>query len=199
MMFPAEGKPRSEITAYRMIGMTEQVRDTAIEKVELAMTRTPFAKAQELIVMLHTSTASRQEDDVGLAVKMNVYASALMDLPLDVAVKTINDLIKSSKWFPTVSEIIEHGRAMVNPREALLVSLKRWKPTDPAQAECDRLELAYRRLRMEASALETRIGPGPATDDGPRGERIEAARLAAEKASEAKTAWLTAQKAVDAG
>ena len=196
MMFPEGGRPRHEVVGYRMDGLTDAVRDKAIETVSLAMTRTPLDKAQELIVMLHTATASRAEDEVGLSVKMNVYASALTDLPLDVAIQTVTDLSKSSKWFPTLSELVDYGRALANPREALLVSLKRWKPIDPAQAEVERLEAVYRRLRSESSALETKIGPGPASDTGARGERIEAARLKAEEAAAAKKAWLEAQKTV---
>lgn len=197
MMFPEGGKPRHEVVGYRLESLTEAARDRAVEMVSLAMTKTPLAKAQELVVILHTATASRAEDEAGLSVKMNVYASALMELPLDVAIQTVTDLSRSAKWFPTVSEITEYGKALANPREALLVSLKRWKPVSADQAEAERLDGEYRKLRAEASRLETKIGPGPATDTGARGERIEAARLASEKASAAKQAWLTAQKAVD--
>lgn len=196
-MFPEGGKPRREVSGYRLDGLTEEGRARAVEMVSLAMTKTPLAKAQELVVMLHTATASRAEDEAGLSVKMNVYAMALMELPLDVAIQTVTDLSRSAKWFPTVSEIAEHGKVLANPREALLVSLKRWKPASPAEIEADRLEAAYSQAMSEATALDRKVGPGPASDTGPRGERIEAARAGREKVNAAKAAWIAAKKAVD--
>lgn len=142
-------------------------------------------------------------DDGAAGVVMDVFVNVLMSHPADVAVEAVRFFTVEPRkdgataWFPTPPELEAHCRMLTSERLSLRTALRNWKPADPAQVECDRLELVYRRLRMEASALETKIGPGPATDTGARGERIEAARVASEKASSAKQEWMQAQKAID--
>lgn len=190
MMFPEVGPARSVVVGYRMDAMTEEARQKALQAFELSMTRCPVDKAEELVVMLNVSTASRAEDTAGIAVKMAVYAQALSAMPLDVAKETVKHFAENGKWFPTVSELVAHGKTLINSREAMLCSLKSWKVIPDRQKQENALYEAYRAKNRLASELETKTGPGPATDTGPRGERIAAAKSAREEAQKAKQEWM---------
>lgn len=199
--FP-EGKPPYQVaTTAGLTGLSTQSQSAALAKIEAAFTPVNREQAEHMMAQMDAVLSRRGGRDDGAAtVVMDVFVNVLLSHPADVAVEAVRHFTVEPRkdggtaWFPTPPELESHCRLLSEDRLALRTALRSWKPTDPAQAECDRLELAYRRLRMEASKLETKIGPGPATDTGARGERIEAARLASEKASAAKQAWLEAQK-----
>lgn len=192
-------------TTAGLTGLSTANCPAALARVEAAFTPVTVEQAEQMVAQMDAVLSRRNKSEGAISDVLDVFVNVLLSHPADVAVEAVRFFTVEPRkdgataWFPTPPELEAHCRLLTSDRLALRTALRHWKPTDPAHVECDRLELAYRRLRMEASSMETKIGPGPATDEGPRGERIEAARLAAEKASEAKTAWLSAQKAVDTG
>ena len=191
-------------TTAGLKGLSTENCSAALARVEAAFTPMTRDQAEQAMAQMDAVLSRRGgRDGKAAAVVMDVFVNVLLSHPADVAIEAVRFFTVEPRkdgataWFPTPPELEGHCRMLTSDRLSLRTALRSWKPTDPAQVECDRLELIYRRLRMEASALETKIGPGPSTDEGPRGERIEAARVAVEKASEAKAAWLSAEKAID--
>lgn len=202
--FP-EGKPAYQVaTKAGLKGLSTESCPAALARVEAAFTPVTVEQAEQMVAQMDAVLSRRNKSESAISDVLDVFVNVLLSHPADVAVEAVRHFTVEPRkdggtaWFPTPPELESHCRLLSEDRLALRTALRSWKPTDPAQDECDRLELAYRRLRMEASKLETKIGPGPALDTGARGERIEAARVAGEKARAAKQDWLEAQKALDA-
>ena len=200
--FPEGRAPYQVATTAGLKELSTENCSAALAKVEAAFTPLDRDHAERMVAQLHAVLARRNGSGETAEIAFDVYVHVLLKHPADIAKAVVETLCTEPRkdggtaWFPTPPEVEAMCRDLSSDRIALRTALRSWKPIDPAQAEVERLEAVYRRLRSEASALETKIGPGPASDTGARGERIEAARLKAEEAAAAKKAWLEAQKTV---
>lgn len=203
-MFPEGRAPYQVPTLAGLTGLSTENCSAALAKVEAAFTPVSRDQAETMVAQMDAVLSRRNKSEGAISDVLDVFVNVLLSHPADVATEAVRFFTveprKDGKtaWFPTPPELEAHCRMLSADRVALRTGLRSWRPISEAQVEVDRLENVYRRLRSEASALETKIGPGPATDSGARGERIAAARLAGEKASEAKQAWMSAKKALDA-
>lgn len=203
-MFPESQKSYQVPTSVGLTGLSTESLSAALAKVDAGFTPLTRDQAEQAMAQMDAVLSRRGgRDDDTATVVMDVFVNVLLSHPADVAVEAVRYFTFEPRkdggvaWFPTPPELEAHCRVLSADRVALRTALRSWKPVSDAQAEVGRLEGEHRRLRAEASRLETKIGPGPATDTGARGERIEAASLASEKASAAKQAWIEAQKALD--
>lgn len=199
-----EGKPSYPVEIMDgLTGLSTATQSQAIARVEAALTGPSKHDAGKLVAQMQAVLARRNNDADGAEIAFDVYVHVLMKHPMDVAKAVVERLCTEPReggataWMPDPTVIEGLCREAEQPRLSLLAGLKAWREPSPEQAEADRLKALYRDAQREATALEQKVGPGPATDDGPRGERIEAARLAQDRAAVAKLHWLNAQKRVD--
>lgn len=153
-----------------------------------------------MAAQMHSVLSRRNGSEDAAEVAFDVYVHVLLKHPADVASTVVERLCTEPRgkgkaaWLPTPPEIEAMCRELSSDRVALRTALRNWRPVSAERAEAERLETVYRRLLDEATAMTRKAGPGPATDTGERGERLEAARIAGEKANAAKQAWLAAEK-----
>ena len=203
--FPEGRAPYQVATTAGLTGLSTANCSAALAKVEAAFTPLDRDHAERLVAQLQSVLARRSGSDETAEIAFDVYVHVLLKHPADVAMAVVETLCTEPRakgataWFPTPPEIEALCRDMSADRVALRTGLRSWRPVSEAEAEVQRLEAAYSRLMAEANTLDRKVGPGPASDTGARGERIAAAKAGREKANEAKLAWLAAKKAVDAG
>lgn len=198
--FP-EGKPAYSVTT--VTGATAPSRanlDRAIQRVETAMTPVLRHEAETMIAQMSVATASRADDDDVSDLKLDMFVRCLMSHPADVAAAAVRRFSVEPRadggtaWFPTLPELEGACRQLSGDRLSMLQGLRSWSEPSAQAQEVARLYSAYVDLREQAREANNKVGAGPVTDTGPRGERIEAARLLNEKMIAAKEAWVTAQK-----
>ena len=199
--FP-EGKAPYSVAI--MTGVTAPSRaniDRAISRVEMALTPVSRQMAEEMIGQLTAATAMRSDSSEMNEVKLDLYVECLLRHPADVAIEAVRWFAMEPRagtaWFPTLPEVEKRCRDLSNDRLSFLNGLRGWREPDPQVERVKGLEAEWRRLRLAASELENKIGPGPASDDGPRGERIAAWRTAEALAVAAREEWANARKALD--
>lgn len=201
--FP-EDKPAYQVVTS--VGVTVQSTDSlpkAIRKLETAMTPVSRSEAEDLVAQMQSVLARRNSSEGTAEVAFDVYVHVLMQHPADVVTEAVRQFIMEprkdgSSWFPAPPELEARCRTLASPRQALLAGLTGYRIKSPEQIEAERLEQVYRRDFAKAQALSLKVGPGPATDTGARGERIAAWKEAQEAASAAREVWLDAEKALQA-
>lgn len=157
-------------------------------------------QAETLIAQLTAATATRGQTGAMKEVKLDLFVDCLLRHPADVATAAIRTLATEPRenggtaWFPTLPELEGLCRQLSGDRLSMLQGLKSWNEPSAQAQEVARLYSAYVDLREQTREANNKVGAGPVTDTGPRGERIEAARLLNEKMIAAKEAWVTAQK-----
>lgn len=187
------------ITAGVMALSTENI-PLAIAKLEAAMTPPTHEEAELMVSQLQQALSRRSSSDAASEVGLDLYVSILRRHPVDVAQAAVMELATEPRednrtaWFPTAPELEGVCRRYGQDRTAMLNGLKSYRPPNPRQAEIDRLHGVWRSLAAKATELGHKVGPGPAQDEGPRGERIAAHDAAIAEATEAKQAWLEASK-----
>lgn len=198
-----EGKPPYQVTTSA--GILAQSREnvrTAIGKVEFASVGPTQEQAETMIAQLNQALAQRPTTEDEAEVRLDVYVHCLRRHPLDVAQAAVMELANEPRpgnataWFPTLPELEGVCRKYGGDREAMLEGLRGWHEPTPEFVEVRRLEAEWKRLRQHASELNMKVGPGPATDTGARGDRLAAANEAEQKSLEAREAYLTAEKAL---
>ncbi len=165
------------------------------------MTPVSRSEAEDLISQMQSVLARRNASEGTAEVAFDVYVHVLMQHPADVVTEVVRQFIMEprkdgSAWFPTPPEIEGRCRTLSSPRQALLNGLQGYRAKSPEQVECERLERVYQRHFAQAQALGFKVGAGPSTDTGPRGERIAAWKAAQDQAAVSREAWLQAQKAL---
>lgn len=200
--FP-EGKPPYSVSST--IGVKAPSRanvDRAISRIEMAMTPCSQQDAEDMIGQLSAATAMRTEDDGMSEVRLGLYVNCLMQHPADVAREAIRQFAveprKGTAWFPTLPEVEHACRNLSGDRLSFLFGLKAWKEPDPQVEAVKALERDWRRLSTETTELLKKVGPGPAADEGPRGERIAAWKESEAAATAAREKWAEAKRALDA-
>lgn len=202
--FPENRRPYQVSTSAGVTGLSTATQPAAVAKLEAAMTPLDREAAERLVAQMQSVLPRRNASEETAEVAFDVYVHVLLQHPADVATDAVRRLTTEPRekgetaWMPSPPDLESFLREGSSGRSSMLLALRTWKEPHPDQAEVDRLEGAWRALRTEATALEKRIGPGPATDTGLRGERIAAWLAADELALEAKRSWLTARKALDA-
>lgn len=201
--FP-EGKPPYSVSST--IGVKAPSRanvDRAISRIEMAMTPCSQQDAEDMIGQLSAATAMRTEDDGMSEVRLGLYVNCLMQHPADVAREAIRQFAveprKGTAWFPTLPEVEHACRNLSGDRLSFLFGLKAWKEPDPQVEAVKALERDWRRLSTETTELLKKVGPGPAADEGPRGERIAAWKASEVAATAAREKWAEAKKACGGG
>ena len=199
--FP-ENKPPYRVSTWAGVTAPSKANvDRAIARVTAMSTPPSREQAEDLIVQLQAGTARRANSDAIAEVGFDLYTHALMRHPFDVAREAVRGLVVEPKggtaWFPTVAELEGECRRLGSDRAAILGGLQAWREPDPAAVQVARLESVWRELRLKATELSNKVGPGPATDEGPRGERIRLADAAVAEATAAREAWVTAREKTD--
>lgn len=165
------------------------------------MTPASRRDVEDMMAQLVAATAMRSEGDGMSDVRLELYVNALMQHPADVAREVVRwfaiEPRAGTAWFPTLPELEKKCRDLSKERLSFLDGLRGWHEPNPELERVKGLHREWRRLRLEASELENRIGPGPASDEGPRGERIAAWKAAEALAVAAREEWATAKKALD--
>lgn len=157
-----------------------------------------------MVSQLQQVLARRASSEEAAEVGFDAYVHCLLRHPLDVARAAVMELANEPRtgnaaaWFPTLPELEGVCRKHGGDREAMLDGLRGWREPSPEVVEVCRLEQEWKALRQQATDLNTKVGPGPATDIGARGERLAAAYEAEQKAIAAREAYLTAVKAFGA-
>ena len=198
-MFP-EGKPPYSVNTTTGVKAPSKANiERAISRIEMAMTPCTQKDAEDMIGQLSAATAMRTEDDGMSEVRLGLYVNCLMQHPADVAREAIRQFAmeprKGTAWFPTLPEVEQACRNLSGDRLSFLFSLKAWKEPDAQVEAVKALERDWRRIAHETTELLKKVGPGPATDDGPRGERIAAWKASEASATAAREKWAEAKKA----
>jgi hypothetical protein len=196
-----EGKPPYQVTisAGILAQSTDNVR-LAIGKVEFASVPPSHEEAELMVSQLQQALARRASSEDAAEVGFDAYVHCLRRHPLDVAQAAVMELANEPRpgnaaaWFPTLPELEGVCRKYGGDREAMLDALRGWREPSPEAVEVRRLEQEWKDLRQRASELNMKVGPGPATDTGPRGERLAAAREAEQQSMKAREAFLAAEK-----
>lgn len=71
----------------------------------------------------------------------------------------------------------------------MIQGLRQWSEPKQADPEQERLYMVWRSAVVAARLATRKAGPGPATDTGERGERLEAERLALDEVERAKAEY----------
>ena len=156
-----------------------------------------------MIAQLSAATASRSETGAMGEIKLDLYVDCLLRHPADIATEVVRAIATEPRegggtaWFPTLAEIEGACRQRTNERLSMLNGLRSWSEPDPRQAEIERLHESWVVLNEKARNLNIKVGPGPATDTGERGERIRLADEAQSLSDQAKRAWIDAVRARD--
>lgn len=196
-----ESKPPYQVTtsAGVLAQSTDNVR-LAIGKVEFASVPPSHEEAELMVSQLQQALARRASSEDAAEVGFDSYVHCLRRHPLDVAQAAVMELANEPRpgnaaaWFPTLPELEGVCRKYGRDREAMLEALRGWREPSPEAVEVRRLEQEWKALRQRASELSMKAGPGPATDTGPRGERLAAAREAEQQSIKAREAFLVAEK-----
>lgn len=198
--FP-EGKPAYSVTTTTGAqGPSRENVDRAISRVEAAMTTVTRRQAETLIAQLTAATATRAQTGAMNEVKLDLFVDCLLRHPADVATAAIRTLATEPRenggtaWFPTLPELEGLCRQLSGDRLSMLQGLKSWSEPDPQAQELARLRGQYEELREKVREANNKVGPGPASDIGPRGERIAAAKVLADEMMAAHEAWFAATK-----
>jgi hypothetical protein len=198
-----EGKPPYQVTTSA--GIQAQSRANvlaAIGKVEFASVPPSHEEAELMVSQLQQVLARRASSEEAAEVGFDAYVHCLRRHPLDVAQAAVMELANEPRvgnaaaWFPTLPELEGVCRKYGGDREAMLEGLRGWRAPKPELVEVRRLEQEWKALRQRASDLNMKVGPGPATDTGARGERLAAAYEAEQKSMAAREAYLAAEKAL---
>lgn len=198
--FP-ENRPAYQVaTSAGISALSRGEVQAAIRKVETAMTPASHEQCETMVAQLQAALARRNTSEAASEIGFDLYVACLRMHPADVSAAAVRSLATEPRekgataWFPTVPELEGECRALEAQRKAILGGLLAWQPVDPRAADVERLRLEWLDLSEAARVLNNKVGPGPATDTGPRGERIEAANAAQAMADAAKRKWIDAQR-----
>lgn len=164
------------------------------------MTAVTRRQAETLIAQLTAATATRAQTGAMNEVKLDLFVDCLLRHPADVATAAIRTLATEPRenggtaWFPTLPELEGLCRQLSGDRLSMLQGLKSWSEPSAQAQEVARLYSAYVDLRERAREANNKVGPGPASDTGARGDRIAAALALTVEMVAAKEAWLKARK-----
>lgn len=201
--FPEGAAPYQVATTAGLKGLSKESCSAALAKVESAFTPVSVEQAEQMVAQMDAVLSRRNKSEGAISDVLDVFINIIRSHPADVAVEAVRHFTVEPRrdgkaaWFPTPPELEAHCRALSSERHALRLALRNWKPISHEEAEVVRLEAAYDLAMREMTELERKVGPGPASDTGARGERIAAAARAREKTSEAKAAWIAANKELD--
>ena len=201
--FPEGKTPYSVSTTTGVKAPSKANIERAISRIEMAMTPVTRQNAEEMVAQLSAATAMRSESEEMNEVKLDLYVDCLLRHPADVAREAIRQFAveprKGTAWFPTLPEVEHACRNLSGDRLSFLFGLKAWKEPDPQVEAVKALERDWRRLSTETTELLRKVGPGPAADEGPRGERIAAWKASEAAATAAREKWAEAKKACGGG
>ena len=157
-------------------------------------------EAETMIAQMSVATASRADDDDVSDLKLDMFVRCLMSHPADVAAAAVRRFSVEPRadggtaWFPTLPELEGACRQLAGDRLSMLQGLRSWSEPNPQAQELDRLRGRYEALREKVREANNKVGPGPASDTGPRGERIAAAKALTDEMIAAREAWVSASK-----
>lgn len=199
--FP-EGKPAYSLTTVTgAVGPSKENIERAIQRVEAATTPVTKRVAETMIAQLTAATAQRAETGAMSEIKLDLYVDCLLRHPADVATAAIRTLAIEPRahggtaWFPTLSELEGLCRQFSGERLSMVQGLRNWREPEPIDLEKQRLYDAWQAAVETARYYTRKVGPGPATDTGERGERLELERLALVEVERAKAEYHTYKKA----
>lgn len=202
--FP-EGRPAYQVTTTAgLTGLSTDTQPLALEKVKAAMTPVTRDQAEVLVSQMSAVLARRSSSEDSAEIAFDIYVSILCSHPADVATDVVRKLCTEpredgkSAWLPSPPEIEGLCRAASASRTALVHALTFWREPSDDEKAVIRAEQKWRTLQTKATALGFKVGPGPATDTGDRGDRIAAHDAALAEAGAAKLAWLEAVKKISA-
>lgn len=102
--------------------------DAALAKVEAATTPPDRGDAEGWVAALHVATAGAKRSGELGEMTLELYASALMQWPADVAKEACKTMAVTPKtetaWFPTLPELMAVCERLGSPRRAMLFGIK---------------------------------------------------------------------------
>jgi hypothetical protein len=105
----------------------------AIRLVRTSMMCASEMAITEALAVLEVSTIRGKESEDKAALGDAVYLRTLQSYPADVALAALHELTLTSRWAPSLSEIVEKCERMVQKRRDLLASLE-WSSRQTEQA-----------------------------------------------------------------
>jgi len=192
--FPPDKPAYQVVTSAGITGLSKETQPLAIAKARMALTPVSYEEAERLASQLGI-LPRRNMSETTAETAFDVYIRMLMDHPADVATEVVRLYVTEPNadggptWFPSPPEVEARLRARSAFRKALLEAVLWWKEPPPRDEEADRLREAWAVLEDEAKRLNHKVGPGPITDTGARGERIAAWEAARDAAGQAREAY----------
>jgi len=124
LRFPVEGGYREVVAGCNVSGPAENMQ-AALAKVEGASIGPTKDQAEEWLAILQVATAGGRKTEANHRLALGVYSGALTRYPADVAKEACYRLATSSKWFPTLADVIEQCDLLSAPRMLMLQGLRR--------------------------------------------------------------------------
>lgn len=95
----------------------------ALEKVRGAMVPAERGQVEEWLTLLQVATAGAKRSEAGTELALDLYTGALARYPADVAKTACMNLAMSSRWFPTLADLIEEADRLAAPRKQMFEAL----------------------------------------------------------------------------
>lgn len=205
--FPPDKPPYQVVTSVGLAGLSKDNHASVIDNLRAALTPPTFEQAEKLVAQLATLPRRNMSGDTA-ETAFHVYVRRLLDHPADVAFEVIRMLIEEppkpgeTTWLPSPPELESMLRSRSSRRKAMLEDASNWQDYErtPPDEEQDRLYHAWGAAEAKVKHLDRKVGPGPVTDTGPRGERIaawEAAKVECYAAKDAYNDYVHAKNASD--
>lgn len=200
--FPLD-KPAYQVsTSAGLTGLSKENQAEVIRILRLALTPVSYEQAEKLASQL--STLPRRNMSVASAEEaFDLYVRRLLDHPADVACEVVRSLVEEpapigeKTWLPSPPELEAMLRNLSSFRKAALEAALYWTEPPARDEEAERLHEAWAIAEHEVKRANDKVGPGPITDTGPRGDRIahwEAKKVEAAQARETYFAHLEAKR-----
>lgn len=197
--FPEGKAPYSVAISAGLTGLSRDTQPAALAKVEAAMTAVDRDHAERLVSQMSAVLARRNASEETAGIAFDIFVNVLMQHPADVAVEAVRVFCTEPRdgkgaWMPSPPDVESACRTLSASRVALKRAIQGWSEPSDAERHAYALEGEWRRLQARATDLGHKVGPGPASDTGARGDRIAAWDAAVEEATEAKRSWQSALK-----
>ena len=105
--------------------MPQENAKAAFDLVSAAMAPMEREMLEEYLAVLDAVTATGRRSDNRAKLAFEVYSQYLSWYPADVIKAALNEFIKTSKWFPTLFEVIDEANKLVAFRLCLVDQLNK--------------------------------------------------------------------------
>lgn len=132
MMFPEEGRPYRVVSSCLIQTGDAASITRAADRIRAAMAPDTRERLENMVVALNVATAGQRRSEDAAMAMLEIYVSALMRYPADVARDACMALM-TMKWFPVLGKVTERCDKLASGRREMLGALERWKPETEKQ------------------------------------------------------------------